>query len=897
MPPFQSLLKILCFFLAGLFLPRAFAQPAQALDSLHRAVETSEGQEKVKALNFLLNAYVHSDPAKARVYGEEALALAREIDYEYGISASLNNMGITYEYEANYEAALDLYLQSLKLDEARKETASIANTLNNIGIIYHQLGQFGKTTHYWKRALKLREETGDSAAVAQSLHNLATVYQLREQYDSARTDYTKALHIFRAHGHAQGMASCYTNLGVIHQKLGELEQAHTLLTKALNIQDSIGDVISKLATLGNIGSLLVDMGQPEGALSCFRQVLREARGINNKTEVRNALFNISEMMFKTGRPDSAYHYLLKHIALKDSLMNEERSKQVAELETRYETEKKERQIKTQALELEQANAKNLLLLGLFVIVIMAGVFTWLTQRQKRKAGRELDKMKSRFFANLVHEFRTPITLIKGPIEEAMQGVNDTGTRARLEMAARNTERLGTLINQVLDVSRLESGRMPVTESYGDLVLQMANTVDYFSGRAAAKRITLAFHSNAESFTTMFDADKVEKIVSNLVGNALKFTDNGGQVQVSLHVSENDPPAAEIEVTDSGIGIPESERSRIFDRFYQVNSHDYHEGTGIGLALVKEFTELLHGTVEVSGKPGEGSTFKVVLPMKKWSRAEAATPTASVEETALAPEHAGELIEVLLVEDNADMREYLRSVLDESRFLVHESSSGEEGLERARDLVPDVVILDVMMPGMDGLEVCRQLKHQEVTDHIPVIMLTAKSSGDSRLAGMEHGADAYIGKPFRKRELLVQLDNLLNLRNNIREKYGQPVTSSKPKGILQSENAFVKKVITTVEKHLDNEHFSIDQLAGELYMSRTQLHRKLKAISGMPASMLVRNIRLEKAKALLQRHEGNVTEVAYKVGFGSQPYFSKCFHEYFGMTPREAMNTQLESQTL
>lgn len=874
------------------------AQPRAVLDSLYHVADTAKGKKRVEVLNHLLNAWLQSDPAKARTYGEEALELSREIGYAYGISASTNNIGITYELEGRYDVALELYFKALKENEKQGDKSAMADALNNIGIIHHQLDQLDKAAEYWTQSMRLREELGDSAAIAQSLHNLAAVYESQGEYDLAVPAFQRALKIFRVFGHAQGEASCYTNLGTIFQKQGKLDEAFAYLSRGIGIQDSIGDHFNMAASYNNLGSVLLGMEDIEGAIHYMRKSLDAARKMGNAAQEKDALMNLGELMAKAMRFDSAYHYVLGHMKLKDSLMSEERSRQLAELSTKYETEKKERQIREQALELEQANTKNILLTGLVALVMLAGALWWGAQRQRRKARNELEDLKSRFLTNLVHEFRTPITLIRGPIEEALNGVEDPGSRARLEMAQRNTERMGLLINQVLDISRLESGKMPVEESYGDLVLQLAGITEGFARQAAAKGIELRFETGAETCPALTDADKVEKIVSNLISNALKFTEAGGRVEVRLEVGPAPVPQVRIIVKDTGIGIPAGEVQKVFDRFHQAGGSDYREGTGIGLALVKEFSELMGGTVRVNSQPGKGTEFTVTLPLKKrYEAGQATQPPAAGAEDQVMSANAGELLEVLLVEDNPDMREYVHTVLDDGRYLVHESGNGTEGLQRARELVPDIIVLDVMMPGMDGMEVCRRLKEDEVTNHIPVVMLTARSSDENRLAGMELGADAYIGKPFQKRELLVQLDNLVRLRNVIRDKYRQsPVqgASEKPRGLLQTDNAFIQKVIAVVEQHLENERFSVDQLASELHMSRTQLHRKLKAVSGLSASMLIRNIRLEKAIGLLQRHAGNVTEVAYMVGFGSQPYFSKCFHEYFGITPREAVSHRLET---
>ncbi len=529
-------------------------------------------------------------------------------------------------------------------------------------------------------------------------------------------------------------------------------------------------------------------------------------------------------------------------------------------------------------------------------------------REQSEKLKEMDRLKSRFFANITHEFRTPLTLIMGQIESVLaSGGKET---AKLKMAARNTRRLQQLINQLLDLAKIEVQGLKLNRAAHELVPFLRGLVYSFESLAKQKMITLNFYSESENIVLEFDSKKMEEVFENLLSNALKFTPRGGAVSVTLQITENEDEKltesagkfTEIHVKDTGLGIAADKLPHIFDRFYQADSsktRDY-EGTGLGLALVKELVELHHGRITVRSKPGLGTDFTIKLPFQEQSTVSAQpaipnykpqkkTMLSDITEDAAINQTAGQdevkqLETILIIEDNADMRVYLRQNL-ESEFHIREAENGKTGLQRAAEIMPDLIISDVMMPVMDGFELVKELKKNERTSHIPVILLTARASLDDKIDGIESGADAYLSKPFNQQELLARAKNLIHSRQQLRKRFSK-ATVIRPSEIsaVSADQAFLEKVVTIIDARISDETFSVEVLAEEAAFSVTHLNRKLRALIDQSAGQLIRSMRMQRAANLLKKHAGNVAQIALKVGFSDQASFTRSFKKQFGCPP-------------
>lgn len=518
--------------------------------------------------------------------------------------------------------------------------------------------------------------------------------------------------------------------------------------------------------------------------------------------------------------------------------------------------------------------------------------------------KDLDEIKSRFFANISHEFRTPLSLIIGPIRQARNRNADSGTTIQLSPASfsvieRNAGRLETLVDQLLDLSKIENGQVHLRLTRGGLIRFVRSIVFSFESMAERNNISLNTSFPPEIDIAFYDKDKLEKILSNLLSNAFKYTPTGGAVTVSV---QYDDQHFIIEISDTGKGIEKEYVRRIFERFYRVEGSE-EKGSGIGLALTKELVDLHRGQISVNSEKGQGTSFKVRIPytlegLPPALREEAdddrsmnapfvnrTTPEESLEWEAPAEgPQLRELPVVLIVEDNADLRNFIAGILDGS-YQVLSARDGLQGERMTMEHIPDLVITDVMMPQKDGYELCHTLKNNMKTSHIPILMLTAKAGQSNKMEGLMQGADAYLTKPFDANELLIRIKNLIEARKRMWEHFqALDLVLVDDLEVTSADDKFFQQVVQVIQKNLDNEHLSVEDLARTVGFSRSQLHRKLKALTDKSASQLIAEIRLNEARRMLENKVGTVSEIAYSVGYSNLSYFTKSFKEKFGLLP-------------
>lgn len=521
--------------------------------------------------------------------------------------------------------------------------------------------------------------------------------------------------------------------------------------------------------------------------------------------------------------------------------------------------------------------------------------------------RDLDNIKTRFFANISHEFRTPLTLISGPLQQARERSGRSGAEPflRLDTKAytviqKNTERLHHLVDQLLELSKLESGQMHLSLRRGGLMAFIRSLLYSFESMAERRNINLHTHCSADNPQAFYDADKLEKILTNLLSNAFKYTPDGGTITAVIDLGAD---YLSLEVSDTGKGIDKAEIKHIFERFYRVEGSE-KKGSGIGLALTKELVDLHQGTIRVESVKGMGTTFRVRLPISLKELPEAISVRETVGEgTASGPElpapeavRAGEeradpaIPEgkdrpvVLLVEDNAELRDLIADMLAPYYQLLS-AGDGAQGERMAFEHIPDVVISDVMMPKKDGYQLCHSLKNNPKTSHIPIIMLTAKAGQDHKMEGLIQGADSYLTKPFDPRELRIRLKNLIEAREKLWEHFKSlDMFLADDLEIASVDDRFLQDVFQCIKDNLDNEQFGVEEIGRKVGFSRSQLHRKFKALLGKSPNQLIVEVRLNEAYRLLKQGAGSVSEVAYSVGYSNLSYFAKSFKRKFGLLP-------------
>jgi len=527
--------------------------------------------------------------------------------------------------------------------------------------------------------------------------------------------------------------------------------------------------------------------------------------------------------------------------------------------------------------------------------------------QERIQLKEIDALKTRLYSNITHEFRTPLTLIIGLSKQLIDSQDlRKEIAAKLKTIERNGEQSLRLVNQLLDLRKLETGHLGLQLIQSDILPLFRYVHDNFHSFAASKDIDLGLNLPKEPIIMDYDPNRVYEISSNLVINAIKYTPADGAIDLSVRKDKETPSFLMIKVKDSGIGIPEADMPYVFDRFHQVEARNNESGTGIGLALVKEFTELMGGKVKVKSILNIGSEFDVFLPITNSASAAKhflksdmlnnelvtiSSPASSDSQSAQADPKEKRLI--LIVEDNEEVAHFIASFLD--KYAIHFAKNGQEGTDKALELIPDLIISDVMMPQKNGFELCEQLKDDERTSHIPIILLTARATNTDKISGLKKGADAYLTKPFSHAELQLWVANLLQSRKELHQRYAKPNLPSKPEKVasldLAMEDAFVKKVIALIEKNSPNPDYSVTLIAEAVHLSSSQLHRKVSAVTGKSPIQLLRLYRLNKAKELLRNQALSISQVAYQAGFNDPSYFTRTFTKVFKQKPTEFRENQ------
>lgn len=959
----RTCILLLFLLLAGPFVAGA---QQQAIDSLLRVLPAAkEDTNRVKILRELSSLYASVDPGQARVYADSALSLAKAAGFRWGIYSSMYTLGVVEYYTGNSEQAIALASEALEHFRASGDRLSEIKALNFLSAIYQNQNQVEKALEYANASLELAGQARDRSNTATALYSIGMLQKRIGNTEAARANFLKALalfeelgeqgnvatvyqglatvagreealgyagkalSIFEETGNVQGQAFCYSSLGNLYYQGGRSEEALAAYRQSLRLCEQIGFTYGQASLNSNIGLLLTEMGRFEEAYRHLSESETLARALNTEDILITTYRGLANYHAHRQNPRMVQEVVDSLMALKDTLYSREKADLLIQAETRYQLKEKESQM---SFELgRQKRLRNIILLGALAAILgLVALFQYFRNRQRLRQKeaelalqlekaeaeqlRELDQLKSNFFASISHEFRTPLTLILGPLQQMRSGVFQGDTRQYFDIMYRNGKRLQSLINQLLDLSKLESRRMQLRPEQGDVIRFLRLLAGSVESWAAQKQIDYRIQLPERPVWASFDRDKLEKILINLLSNALKFTPNGGSVHLRVEAHpEEGREVLNIAVSDTGPGIPAGELDKIFERFYQAppapsgggefrrssspgGSGEGAIGTGIGLALAKELAELHGGAIHVESERGRGATFTVNLPLEKAGPVEEgpqeptsdafAMPASPAESaTAEGAAEKGAPI-VLIVEDNPDVRVYIKGQLS-GQYRILEAENGLKGLEAALDAVPDLVITDVMMPEMDGAALTSKLKADERTSHIPVVMLTARAERADKLEGLETGADDYLVKPFDAQELQARVRNLIEQRRRLRERFTrESLLSPKNIAVTSVDEQFLARLMAAIEERMDDESLSVEALAREVGMSRSQLHRKVTALTDRPPNVFLRAIRLQRARQLLEQQAGNTTEVAFMVGFSSLAYFSKCFKDEFGMTPTE-----------
>ena len=710
-------------------------------------------------------------------------------------------------------------------------------------------------------------------------------------------------------------------IGQYYQQLDFRAQSLGVYERALKIREGLGDpakVAGLLDTIAGIHFEFQDCEQASAYWQRAKPLLEQRRELEQLMDIQEKIDLCYYRQQQSG-PQDSLSILAHSRALKQQEIDHLFEKVL--LQVGLEEEKKEQ---TYALELQHEKAllrSTLLILALAGCLLAALFFFFqmkrkanqalarlnqeistqkeLLEKQKNKL-EELDQIKSHFFTNIAHEFRTPLTIIEGAVHELRYA--KAPSEKALEVIARNNNNLLLLVNQILDLRKLEVGKMKLDLVQGDLISYLNYLVESYKALAGSQKKKLHFLAEESSIVMDYDPEKLMQIVSNLVSNAVKYTPVGKDIYLIVRRELQEKKQLFFTVKDSGVGIPEDKLSYIFDRFYQLDDWIYRreESTGIGLALTRELAKLMGGAIEVQSEPGQGASFTLQLPITNQAPIQADSgplhmPLARVQDSQADEEMPANreteaLPYLLLIEDNPDVVRHTTALLKE-HYRIAIARDGEEGLEMALESVPDLIISDLKMPRKNGYEVCHTLKADNRTSHIPIILVSAQADQEARNDGFRSGADAYLIKPFNREELFIRLEQLIELRRRLRERYQNlaPLASSDDP-VFQKEDAFIAELQATIEEHLDDENFGIPEICKAIGMSRSQLHLKIKALTNRSTSHYIRGFRLMRAREMFNTTNCNVTEVAFEVGFRDVTYFSRSFSAEFGLSPRDYLKT-------
>lgn len=845
--------------------------------------------------------YTHSYDS-AKYYYLKSLPFAHKIKDHYKLGRIYNELGVVCRKTDRNEEAVNYFVSSINTTKFSNNLYGKAIAENGIGNIYLVQKEYQKALSYFRESLKYGLSSDNKYHLEISYGNLGEAFLYLQEADSANYYINKSLELAKFRGNPIGEGICYQLLGQVKMFQNEYGKAYEYFEKALDLQRKRKDkryLSTILIQHGNVCSKLKRYSEAEKDLLEGRLISNEIHSIDNLIFANQVLY---EIYYATGRYREASDALLLNKNYTDSLYNSETVRVMNDLEFKYQSGNKTHQI-------ELLNARNQLIgeskkmqrnqFGVLLLLFggLAAFFYYL-YKNKQKVSRELQRvnqMKSKFFSSISHEFRTPLTLIKGPVEKYLTRTHNKEEQDEMKLILRNSERLLSLVDQLLDLSKIDAGHFAVTAQQGDLSTLLKGISNSFTYQAFEKRINYQLEIN-ETGIVWFDTNIVEIIITNLLSNAFKFVPGNGSVEMKLNAFEDH---IKITVSNSGCTLTKEELSRIFDRFYRAGENET-QGTGIGLSLVKELCTLYRAPIKVSCSNSQIIQFELKLPTSKehFKANEISLSPIELKELRIDvvnsdinidKEHEeilADLPVLLIVEDNFDMRKYIKTYFIH-HYKILEAEDGEAGIQMAVDHIPDLIISDVMMPKVGGVELCSYLKSDVKTNHIPIILLTAKVGDGNELDGLKSGADDYIVKPFNTQALIVKVERLIATRKEMQKKYQNELVISPLNIVFPSEEEkFAKTLQKVLEAHLHNPDFTVDQFCEETLMSRTQLHRKLKALTGLSATAFIRTQRIKMASEILLQPDVTISDVCFSTGFNDTSYFSKCFKEIQGCTPSE-----------
>ena len=908
----------------------------------------------LNTLHKLIGEVRFQDGKKALELCKEGLDLCSVLDFPRGYMLMYYDQGVARYEMGQFESAISPIEEALRYARKLNNQSVVGACFNILGVLHQNLNQTDDALKYLFESLNLSKRLKDSAGILDAYINIGTQYFIKEDNKTAKSYYNRAEKLALSSHYYIGLGNLYLNLsavteddsikhkylesalkyavkynqfnllGYVYQNMGSdyisqnvFDSAEHYLRLALSYTIEVNNTHLTTKVQNSLGYVLMKLQSYDSAKYYLERGIVLARENNYLEELRNGYFFLSKWYEKSGNFPQALKYLSLENELRDTLFNEKMNEKLAEANARYRIAEKDKELLTQKTEIEsQRNQKKVIFFGgILVLVVLFSLFLSYYSYSKRKKKeaelaleleqvekenlKKMDDMKTQFFANISHELRTPLTLIIDPLRNALDQIKGSKYHRNISLAFDNSQKLLSLVNEILDLTKLESGGLPIYRKEHELKPLIYGIFSSFESLAGIKEIKLLFdYQISEEIVARVDAGKLEKIINNLLSNAIKFSPKGGEV--TLRVKERSEEWL-LTVEDRGMGIEKQDLDKIFDRYYQSPSNQpyLHGGTGIGLALSKQFALLLGGDLRVKSMRGKGSVFTLQLPKESWSVSLSQKPK-SIQNQRVASEDnmdfykplfiGGERPQILIVEDNREMADYLCRILSDL-YNCTVAQDGMEALKLVQTRHFDLITSDVMMPHMDGFQFRARVNEMKALTLIPFIFLTAKYMESDKLIGLRLGVDDFITKPFNSNELKARIYNLLS--NKIARETWLAEYSDDKVGKSNADNhesQIVKNAERWVFKHLSDPSFKVGDLASHLALGERQLRRVIRKYTGLSPVNFILEIRLSNAFQLLEHRTFlTIAEVQYAVGIESASYFTKAFKERFGLTPTEVLS--------
>lgn len=811
------------------------------------------------------------------------LDMARAVGDSSEWIQALNNIATDYRRMGMLDVAQSYHYQALTLcDESSDTTYQMrknrVKALNGLGNIYLSIYSYDDADSVFRQALEGEHQLGSATGQAINYANLGSIYSARGDDEKALDYYRQSMFYNKKDSNLLGMALCHLYFGNIYERRQQYDLALREYEQSDRMMTDLKDLWHALEPRLALASVYYHTHEDAKALALLDRADATARQINSWEHI----FEVHHLYFQLMQRQGRYHEALDHhliaTAYQDSILDNEKLDRIHNIGINIERTRQQKMVDMAQNELQtekRIRQQSAWLFGLTVILLLAVISALLyVQRMRHRSMemmREASRLREDFFTNITHEFRTPLTVILGLSRkirentEVPQSVSDKASTIE-----RQGNRLLTLVTQLLDISKVKSVIGEPNWQHGNICAQVAMLLETYIDYAANRGVTLKYHYD-QAIEMDFVPDYVNKVMSNLVSNALKFTPNGGTISVNLYQRGD---RLHIDVSDTGHGISSDKLAHIFEPFYTTGDMGEAKGTGIGLALTQEIISHLNGTITAESQVGKGTTFHIVMPIQNRS----ADP---VTETEIG--NSGKPI-IVVAEDNADVADLLCSQL-EPFYEVVAARDGVEALKRAGEIIPDLVITDVMMPNMDGMALARAIRANDLTAHIPIIMVTARVTEQDRIEGIKAGADAYLVKPFNTEELLTRVAKLLEQRIMLRDKYAQTITQA-PVSDDAIEDHFLARVEQVIVAHINKgEDITVTMVADDLNITARQLHRKVTGLINQSPAALIRITRINCAKTIMAaKPEMPLKSVALACGFTDYSHFAKVFRTVTGVSP-------------